>query len=294
MRNSSPRQMIFEINKMPLFVTSLNSGSNGNCYYVGTENEAVLIDAGISCREIEKRLAGLDLSMANVKALFISHEHIDHIRGAETLARKYSLPIFITAPTLNKSGFHIRKNIIHSFRADEPVVMGNLRVTAFEKNHDAVDPYSFVVEGNGVKVGVITDIGIACKRVIHYFKQCHACFLESNYDEQMLEEGGYPLRLKNRIRGGNGHLSNAKALDLFVKHRPGFMSHLFLSHLSKNNNSPALVNELFNKHAGETEIVIASRDESTKLYTIRSQENSIPIQRLLSRKQASVQMKMFD
>ncbi|HLP22372.1 MAG TPA: hypothetical protein VK174_18785, partial [Chitinophagales bacterium] len=113
-------------------------------------------------------------------------------------------------------------------------------------------------------------IGIACKRVVHYFKQCHAAFLESNYDEQMLETGGYPWHLKRRISGGQGHISNVQALKLFCDHRPAFMSHLILSHLSKNNNDPAIVDRLFNQHANGVSITVASRYNATPVFQINS------------------------
>lgn len=252
---------------MSLYIASLNSGSNGNCYYVGNGTEAVLIDAGISCRETERRMARLGLSMEQVKAVFISHEHTDHIMGLPVLAKKYDLPVYISAATLHHSKMDLPKHLIHYLNTT-PVSIGALRITAFEKHHDAADPYSFVVEGNGVKVGVLTDIGKLCKRTIHYFKQCHAVFLESNYDEQMLREGGYPLRLQKRISGGKGHLSNNEALQLFVEHRAQYMSHLILSHLSKNNNRPHLVMELFYPFADGLTLAVASRDEESCVYTV--------------------------
>jgi len=254
---------------MALYITSLNSGSNGNCYYVGNDKEAVLIDAGISCRETEKRMKSLGLSMKTVKAIFISHEHSDHIKGLTTLANKYSLPVYITVATAN-SGTRLIKHLSKPFIANEPVLVGELLVTAFTKQHDAVDPHSFIINYKGTTVGVFTDIGKACKQVTHYFKQCHAAFLETNYDETMLETGRYPIHLKNRIRGGHGHLSNIQALELFMKHRPPFMTHLLLSHLSKENNEPRLVEELFGKHAKETAIIIASRYEATAVYSINT------------------------
>jgi phosphoribosyl 1,2-cyclic phosphodiesterase len=253
---------------MSLFFASLNSGSNGNCYYIGNADEAVLIDAGISCSETEKRLANLDLSMKNVKAIFISHEHTDHISGTTVLCTKYNLPVYITPLTLQRAAVRIEKHLQRTFNPDEHVTIGGLKITPFVKLHDARDPYSFIIEYHGTKVSVITDIGKACDRVIHYFRQSHACFLESNYDEKMLEEGAYPNHLKKRIRGNRGHLSNTQALELFLAHKPTFMSHLFLSHLSKQNNRPELVLDLFTKHAGHTQILVASRDQETPLYSI--------------------------
>ncbi|HTR30204.1 MAG TPA: hypothetical protein VMH27_13095, partial [Puia sp.] len=119
-----------------------------------------------------------------------------------------------------------------------------------------------------VRVGVFTDLGVVCERLVHHFRQCHAAFLETNYDEHLLDSGRYPYFLKNRIRGGSGHLSNHQAFELFVCHRPAFMSHLFPSHLSRDNNRPELVRDLFEGEARGTKIVIASRDHETELYAI--------------------------
>jgi phosphoribosyl 1,2-cyclic phosphodiesterase len=277
-----------------LFITSLNSGSNGNCYYIGNDREAVLIDAGISCRETEMRMKNLGLNIRLVKAIFISHEHADHIRGVVVLARKYKLPVYITPAALKNSPIRFEKDVARGFKADKPVAIGGLSVTAFEKLHDAVEPYSFIVEDNGVKIGVLTDIGTPCEQVIRYFKQCHAAFLETNYDEQMLEQGKYPAYLKKRIRGGKGHLSNRQALDLFMEHKPSFMSHLFLSHLSADNNSPELVHELFTRHAKETSIIIASRYKETPVYHIRKADDAFPKIKNMAVQSFAVQMSLFE
>jgi phosphoribosyl 1,2-cyclic phosphodiesterase len=253
---------------MQLFITSLNSGSNGNCYYVGNDREAVLVDAGISCRETERRMKRLGLSMTKVKAIFISHEHSDHIRGLEVLARKYRLPVYITPDTRLNSRLIFDNIGLQPFRAYEPVPVGELTVTGFPKFHDAADPHSFIVAYQDIRVGVFTDIGAPCDHVIRHFQQCHAAFLETNYDEQMLDNGYYPYHLKRRIKGDKGHLSNAQALTLFTTHKPAFMSHVLLSHLSRDNNSPQLVKDLFTTFAGDTEVIVASRYEETPVYRI--------------------------
>ena len=242
---------------MSLSIASLNSGSNGNCYYIGNGEEAVFIDAGLSCRETELRMKRLGLPMNRVKAIFITHEHSDHIHGVATLVSKYQIPVYFSQPTLKKAGFgKIRKFAFH-FTAQQPVMIGNLRITAFQKKHDACDPHSFIVSAAKTNIGVFTDIGEPCDQLIHYFKQCHAAFLESNYDEAMLENGRYPVYLKNRIRSGEGHLSNRQALELYLQHRPSFMSHILLSHLSKENNSPELVESLFRSVPADTKVIIA-------------------------------------
>ena len=253
---------------MSLNICSLNSGSNGNCYYIGNHKEAVLIDAGLSCRETETRMKRLGLSMTNVKAIFVSHEHADHINGLYVISKKYDLPVYITSGTLNNVRTRVHKIMAINFVADNPVPIGSLVVTAFRKSHDAGDPHSFIVSSDKINVGVFTDIGFPGKELIRFFKLCDAAFLESNYCEDMLENGSYPRILKSRISGNKGHLSNAQALDLFIKHRPKQLTHLILSHLSANNNDPQLVNRLFNSHAGNTKITIASRHEETPVFNI--------------------------
>ena len=277
---------------MSLYITSLNSGSNGNCYYVGNNTEAVLVDAGISCREIEKRMKRLGLAIQNVKALFVTHEHTDHIRGIGTLSHKYQLPVYITAATLHHSRVNIDKQLVKTFSAYEPTHIGGLTVNAFPKQHDAIDPYSFIIEGNGITVGVFTDIGTPCEHLIRNFKQCHAAFLEANYDETMLEEGAYPIYLKMRIRGGKGHLSNRQAIELLATHKPKYMSHLLLSHLSKNNNSPDLVSELFRPFAQEMNIVIAPRYNETEVYEVHA-EKVVPTKKIVIPKKKTLQPTLF-
>ena len=264
---------------MALFIASLNSGSNGNCYYIGNETEAVLVDAGLSCREIEIRMKLKQLDIKKVKAIFVSHEHTDHIKGISVLAHKYNVAVYIT-PDTAKNGPRLIKHLAKPFTAHEPVKIGELEVFPFGKEHDAADPHSFVVSHQGINIGVITDIGIACNQVSHYFKQCHAAFLESNYDEIMLENGRYSLLLKNRIRDGKGHISNKQALELFINHRPPVMTHLLLSHLSKENNTPELALSVFAPHAGETIVTVASRYEASEVITI-STRFPAPLQTLV-------------
>lgn len=255
---------------MSLFISSLNSGSNGNCYYVGNHEEAVLIDVGLTCKETELRLNRLGLQLPRIKAIFISHEHIDHIKGVEVLSKKHNIPVFISKGTLGNSNLKLKEHLIQGFEADVPITIGSLSIHPFSKHHDAADPFSFTVVHKGTRVAVITDVGHACKNVIYHFSTCNAAFLEANYDEQMLENGHYPLHLKRRIAGNSGHLSNAQALELFVKHRPANISHLLLSHLSQENNEIELVRNLFTKHARSTQVAIASRFQESELFEIEA------------------------
>ncbi len=210
----------------------------------------------------------LGLNMQKIQAIFISHEHSDHIKGAEALSKKYRLPVYGTQSTLHHSRLSLNEEFVKFIYLYEPIIIGDLKIIPFPKMHDASDPYSFMIECNSVKVGVFTDTGTPCEHLIKHFKQCHAAFLEANYDEQMLMNGNYPYYLKKRISSGFGHLSNTQALQVFLQHKPSFMSHLFLSHLSQNNNCPMLVQELFSKNADGVKIIVASRHEETPLYTI--------------------------
>jgi phosphoribosyl 1,2-cyclic phosphodiesterase len=277
---------------MPLYITSLNSGSNGNCYYIGTEREAVLVDAGISCRKVEQRMMRLGLSIRKVKAIFISHEHTDHTRGTEVLSRKYGIPVYITKTTFQNSRLNLDPGLVKNFKHGKPVHIGDLRIAAFPKSHDASEPHSFSVSSEKITIGVFTDIGTPCKHLTDHLAMCHAAFLEANYDEEMLETGRYPAYLKRRIRGDEGHLSNIQALELFKAHRAPWLQLLILSHLSAENNRPGLVEELFRKHANGTRIVVASRYEETKVFCIGPENGKVNGKTTIHGR--SAQLKLFD
>jgi phosphoribosyl 1,2-cyclic phosphodiesterase len=253
---------------MSFFFASLNSGSNGNCYCVGNDTDIVLIDGGISCKETEKRMSSIGLSLKKVKAVFVSHEHIDHVKGIEVLSQKHNIPVFLNEKTLMGASNFIPKNAAKLFITGETISIGELLVHTFSKKHDASDPISFVVEYKGLRIGVMTDIGSICENVTHHFQLCDAVILESNYDDELLEKGKYPYLLKKRISGDHGHLSNEQALDLFVKHRSARLSHLMLGHLSQENNHPSIVHDLFSKNSTNTHISVASRKEASGIIVL--------------------------
>ena len=259
---------------MSVYFASLNSGSNGNCYYIGNKNQAILIDAGLSCREMEKRMRRLNLEVQKIKAIFISHEHGDHIKGLATFSKKYDVPVYGSKSTFSKC-----KDLpsrLEFIEANSMIHINDIQITSFSKKHDAADPCSFLVQIHNKRIGVFTDLGVVCNNLIHHFQQCDAAFLEANYDENLLENGRYPIHLKNRIRGGLGHLSNTQALHLFETYRNEKLKYLLLSHLSADNNHPDLVKEMFQKSAGDTQILIAGRYQETELLQLESHAHSLP------------------
>lgn len=253
---------------MSLYTASINSGSNGNCYYISNGNDAVLVDAGISCRETEIRMKKMGLDISKVRAIFITHEHGDHTKGAQLLSSRYNIMAYLNHKTHYKSHLKFKPELYRRIEDGEVIDVNGITVTGFSKLHDAEDPISFVVQYAGITVGVFTDIGAVCDNLKHYISQCHAAYLEANYDEAMLENGRYPIHLKNRIRGGLGHLSNKEALDLFLAHKPEHMTHLFLSHMSKDNNDPELALQLFKQQAGDVQVHIASRYGHSDVFQI--------------------------
>lgn len=259
---------------MAFRIASVNSGSNGNCYYVADESTAILVDAGLPCRHIEKRLQALSLPLTQLKGIWITHEHGDHIKGLEVFSRKHQIPVYLTAGTLRNLRERPEAHLQRIIPADHAVELGTLTVQSFAKYHDAAEPTSVVVRSGGLQVGVFTDLGRVCSALQEQFSLCHAAFLESNFDTEMLERGPYPWHLKERIRGGHGHLSNDEAFRLFARHRAPFMSHLILSHLSRENNHPQKVQNLFESAGSPVTISVASRDGVSPVWEIHGNSSA--------------------
>lgn len=251
-----------------LEICAIASGSNGNCYYIGNENSAILIDAGISAKQILKRMQGKDLSPEKVKAVFISHEHGDHMRGARVLSKRLNIPVYLTAKTFNKSYKNLRPDYPRFFTPNDTIAIDDFLVHSFPKNHDAADPCSFRVEYKHKSVGVLTDIGAACNTLKHHLSLCHALFLEANYDESMLWEGKYPHFLKERVAGDYGHLSNDQCFDLLENHSHQHLQCVFLSHISKENNTPEKAFNRMGQLSRDIPIKIAPRYEASEIFRL--------------------------
>ena len=254
-------------------IASIASGSNGNCYYLENDDDAILIDAGISTRQIVARMANLSLSMSKVRGVFISHEHTDHVRGINVLSRKYSVPVFMTQKTYLKYGKIIKDSLLNFFLPGKQVSFGKIDVYPFLKSHDAAEPCSFSVSSEGRRVAVMTDIGLQCSNVISHIQNADAVFLETNYDDNMLNAGPYPAFLKARIASDFGHLSNTQAAMIALEHASSRLKHVFLSHLSENNNTPELALYTFNSFIKKRndlnpELILTSRHKESRLVSL--------------------------
>ncbi len=240
-------------------ICALASGSNGNCYYIGNESEAILIDAGISRRQIIDRMKAKGLNPKKVKAVFISHEHSDHYRGAKVLSDKLQIPVYISTKTNAKSYLKMRPNNVITFTPGDSITIGTFQIHSFAKFHDAIEPCSFRIEHEDKHIGVFTDIGEPCDNVKSEFTKCHFIFLESNYDTDLLETGNYPSYLKKRVAGKYGHLSNTQAKELTEQCAGEHLKTIYLSHISEDNNRGEIALDAFNGLSEKYDIKLASR-----------------------------------
>lgn len=227
---------------------SIASGSSGNCIYTGTEKAGVLIDAGISAKRIEQGLASIDRDIKEIKGIFVSHEHSDHIKGLGVLARKYQLPIYGTKGTIeavkNMSCLGaIDEGLYHIISAEEEIHIDDLTVKPFAISHDAAEPVAYRLESGEKSAAVATDLGFYDQEIVDKLQNLDVLLLESNHDIHMLQVGGYPYPLKQRILGDRGHLSNESAGKLLCQVLHDDLKAVFLGHLSKENNYEELAYE---------------------------------------------------
>ncbi len=222
-----------------LSVCVLASGSKGNSIYVSDGRTSVLLDAGLSGVDIERRLKAAHLSPDKLDAILVSHEHADHVRGVGILSRRYKLPVYISKETEKAAEPIVGKTAkTVSFECGDLFKIKTLAIRAFSLSHDAADPAGFTFSSGDLKIGVATDLGIATSMVKKHLKDCKALVLESNHDPAMLIEGPYPWPLKQRVRGRTGHLSNTDAQVLLKELLHDKLAHVILAHLSETNNTP--------------------------------------------------------
>lgn len=224
---------------------SLASGSSGNCYYLGYGECGILIDAGIGIRTIKKHLKEVHIPMDSIQAVFITHDHADHIKAVGHLGEKFHIPIYTTARIhegINKSYCITEKlhSCVQHLEKEEPMQLGHFRITSFEVPHDGTDNVGYCIEVAGKVFSFATDLGEITPLAAEYICKANYLILEANYDEEMLRMGAYPIYLKQRIAGQNGHLSNAATADFLAENIHENLRYIWLCHLSKDNNHPEL------------------------------------------------------
>lgn len=246
-------------------VCLLASGSKGNAIYIESPDTRVLVDAGLSAREIEARLAGIGVVASDLHGVLVSHEHSDHCRGLGPLLRKHRLPLFAHPQTLKALPKLGKIPDVREFESGSRLPFRDLEIGAFAVTHDASAPVGFTLGTSEGQIGIATDLGIATRLVKDALQSCRVLILESNHDEEMLRDGPYPWPLKQRVRSNHGHLSNAASADLLEALLWEGLEAVFLAHLSEVNNRPALAvakaNEVLSRQNGcGPQLIIGRQD----------------------------------
>lgn len=220
----------------------LASGSSGNCIFVGSSEEKVLIDAGLSARETVRRLEQIGVPISSISAICLTHEHTDHIAGLLTLHRRYGVKIYANSGTIEAVNRNAKMRQLpwQIFTTGAKFQIGSLIFDPFPVSHDAYEPVGFTVTNGTTRIGIATDIGTATHLVRERMRHCRAIILESNHDENLLSGARRPWILKQRITGRQGHLSNRHAAELIAEIASPSLAHVFLCHLSLDCNRPEL------------------------------------------------------
>jgi phosphoribosyl 1,2-cyclic phosphodiesterase len=246
---------------------SLGSGSEGNALLVeaasGTTTTRILLDCGFSAKEAQKRLERLGCRAEDLDAIVITHEHTDHIGSALTLARKWSIPLYMSWGTARAVGADEANVDLHVLWGDESVAIGDLSVLPYTVPHDAREPLQYVFSNGACRLGVLTDVGASTPHITSVLSGCDALVLESNHDVEMLAASRYPPSLKRRIGGTHGHLNNDAAGEILASLDRSRLRHVVAAHLSQQNNLPHLAQAALAMalEASALDVVVASQDE---------------------------------
>ena len=230
---------------MALKFLSVASGSSGNCYYVGTDEYGILFDAGISVRYLKKVLKENGIEFEQIMAVFITHEHADHIRSVGGLGEKYGIPVYATEKVHVgiENSLYADERLYTSRRIIEKEIAVNIKdfkITAFNVPHDAIECVGYLVSYKQHKLVLVTDTGHINEKVSEYIRIANHLIIEANYDREMLFQGKYPPFLKERISNGNGHLCNSETAEFLAANFDLHLKNIWLCHLSKDNNHPQL------------------------------------------------------
>ncbi len=261
---------------------SIASGSSGNCIYIGSDNTHILIDAGISGKRIEEGLGKADLSPKDISAICVTHEHIDHIKGLGVMARKYSIPMYMTSGTYemvmnNNAVGKIDRDLCNIVSAENRFSVGDIDIVPMDISHDAAEPVAYLAKSGDRSAGVVTDLGTYTEHQIKLMQGMDMLLLEANHDVRMLEMGPYPYPLKQRILGEKGHLSNEASGRLLCDILHDNFGRVLLGHLSHENNLAELAYETVRAEitlsscpykGDDFPIEVAQRDTPSQVYEI--------------------------
>lgn len=258
---------------------SLYSGSSGNCFFIQSENSKILIDAGVSCKKIETALQNdFNLTLKDIDAIFVTHEHIDHTKSLNLISSKYNLPVYASKGTWNaliEKTQKISNENKKIFELDKSFDFKDLRIFPFATPHDAAEPCGFNIYNGNSKISVATDLGYIDDKIFNNLKDSSFLMLESNYEPNILKVSSYPYRLKQRIMSKSGHLSNNDASETISKLINYGLKDVLLIHLSKENNVPEIAYETVveklkntNYSLDNLNLTVAPRDSSSKIFNI--------------------------
>jgi phosphoribosyl 1,2-cyclic phosphodiesterase len=247
----------------------LGSGSRGNAVYIEAGNSSVLIDAGFSGKELQRRMETVGRDLADVNAICITHEHNDHICGAGVISRRYEIPVVINGGTLEAASSKMGKLFGTTiFSPGDVIAVGDLEIRSFCISHDTADPVGYVISDGQKRLGYLTDTGKVSHLMARRLLSCHGIILEFNHDLEMLKYGPYPLPLQQRVRSSRGHLSNEDAADFLTDLMEGEIREVVLAHLSEKNNTVELAREAALKRLAQWPAVnlhIAGQDNAMPL-----------------------------
>jgi phosphoribosyl 1,2-cyclic phosphodiesterase len=255
-----------------LAVCVLASGSRGNAIYITDGATAILIDAGPSGIEIQRRLNSRGLQSESLKAILVTHEHADHIQGVGALSRRLKLPVYLSRKTKKASFIFQNIQTTHYFECGQPFEINELTIHPFSISHDAEDPAGFTIQKNNLKIGIATDLGTVSSMVKHHLRGCSLLILEANHDPAMLMNGPYPWPLKQRIQSRIGHLSNKESKSLLNEVIDDRLQYIILAHLSETNNTPqkavsAVAKALRNCPA---QLTVATQDRCGEIFFLKN------------------------
>ncbi len=250
----------------------LASGSSGNAALLATEKTRILVDAGLSMRELGKRLAATGEDLANISAILITHEHSDHVAGLPVLARNRnsSAVIYMTRLTAPAIDWGPSEPRLETFQAGARFPIGDIEVQSFSVPHDALDPVGFCFEAQGVRIGMATDLGYIPESVKYHLRRADLLLLESNHDLDMLKVGPYPWSVKQRVMSRVGHLSNLGMSDYLLSDLGSATAYVVLGHLSEQNNHPEIVRMIamqsLEERGFDTRLAIAAQHSPSEVF----------------------------